>query len=110
MGTAATFEGAGRSPLSRKDRSAMEEGVRKAGAASHAKGPECRAKLSAESVRLLPGRKVPALRKPVEVDKVREGSLRPAPRRRIDFVRKHADCHRDSDVLRGEEGECVLPV
>ena len=39
-----------------------------------------------------------------------KGFLRPAPRRRVDFVRKDTDGDRNFDVLWRKEGELILPV
>ena len=70
---------------------------------------ERRSHFGGEDRRLLPGREVAAFVEPVVVNELGIGSLRPAPRGRIDLVGKGA--HRDGygDAFRGEEGAACFP-
>src|SRR5881296_4522452 len=64
-----------------------------------------------QKLRLFPRRKVPALVEPVVMDEPGIRPLRPAPRRRDDFVRKNAYRNRDGDVLGAQVGlREALPV
>jgi hypothetical protein len=59
---------------------------------------------------LFPGREVPAFVEPIVVDELGIGPLRPTPRHRIDLVWKDTHCNRDSNVLRGNKTQLVLPI
>src|SRR6058998_3869027 len=72
---------------------------------------EPHAHLIHQKLRLFPRRKVPALVEPVVMDEPGIRPLRPAPRRRDDFVRKNAYRNRDGDVLGAQVGlREALPV
>src|ERR671918_1650778 len=79
-------------------------------ATSVAQRAQARADLVAEELRLLPGRKVPALVELVVVDEIGIGLLRPTPRHLIELVRKDAHGYGDGDALRVEEAELVFPI
>jgi hypothetical protein len=53
---------------------------------------------------------VTAFVEPVVMDELGIGPLRPTPRHRIDLVWKDTHCNRDSNVLRGNETQLVLPI
>ena len=63
-----------------------------------------------EHFRLLPGCEVTTLGKPVVVDELGIGLLRPALRCLVELIREGARSHRDLHALRREEAELVLPV
>ena len=61
-------------------------------------------------MRLLPGRKVPAFLKLVEVDQLGKRPFGPTPRGWIQLVREDAQGHRDRDAFGIEIPEFVLPI
>src|SRR5215471_8543030 len=63
---------------------------------------EACANLFTEELRLLKRGEVPALREPVVVDQLRIRTFGPAPRSRIEFIRKNAHRNRDGDALGAE--------
>ena len=66
---------------------------------------------SEKSLRLFPGREVPAFVELVVVDELRIRLLCPAPRGWIEFVREDAHGNRDGDALDSEERRLlVLPI
>src|SRR5215208_8189769 len=71
---------------------------------------EARANLFREQLRLFPGREVPTFRQPVVMSQTGIGLLGPAPRRRIQLVRKDTDGNREGDALGGKEGQLAFPV
>src|SRR5580658_7384918 len=72
---------------------------------------EARANLFGKELRLFPGREVAAFLHLVVVNQFGIRPLCPAPRRRIEFVRKDAHGRWDHDPLDGEERRAlVLPI
>src|SRR5215212_1243377 len=75
-----------------------------------AQRPESQPHLVGEDLRLLPGRKVPALGDLVEMDEIVIREPSPAFWGRVELVRKGGHGNRQGDALGGEEGQLALPV
>src|SRR5271163_2260109 len=72
--------------------------------------PERSSQLRAEKHRLFPGREVAAPVELVVIDEFWIRPFRPAPRGRVDLVRKDAHGNGNGDVFDVEEGQLVFPI